>query len=159
MGLITSAAQAQAVRQQGEGADSRFLPGQCLPECAEEWDFRRCPGHGCHIWGRRRPDTASVQADTGSGKGRNLILTPRAVSHAGAMGVMQLMPGTARSLGCRTPGDARQNIMRGGQVSEGKPGPVRDVTWPWPHTTQTGKRPEYGGIPPLKRPRVMSKRS
>lgn len=38
---------------------------------------------------------------------------PKAVSKAGAIGVMQLMPATARALGVTDPYDARQNIMGG----------------------------------------------
>lgn len=40
---------------------------------------------------------------------------PHAVSHAGAMGLMQLMPATAESLNCDDPFDARSNIMAGTQ--------------------------------------------
>jgi len=38
---------------------------------------------------------------------------PRAVSPAGAQGLMQLMPATARALGVTDPFDAEQNIMAG----------------------------------------------
>jgi soluble lytic murein transglycosylase-like protein len=38
---------------------------------------------------------------------------PRAVSRAGARGLMQLMPATARSLGVHDPFDPRQNVLGG----------------------------------------------
>ena len=38
---------------------------------------------------------------------------PKAGSTAGAQGLMQLMPATARSLGCANPMDAAQNIEAG----------------------------------------------
>ena len=38
---------------------------------------------------------------------------PKALSHAGAQGLMQLMPATARRFGCTDPGDVRANVEAG----------------------------------------------
>jgi len=44
---------------------------------------------------------------------------PRAVSHAGAQGLMQLMPATARGLGVNDPFDPDQNVLAGTRFLKG----------------------------------------
>lgn len=77
---------------------------------------------------------------------------PKAVSKAGAIGVMQLMPATARSFGVSDPYDARQNIMGGAKYLKenlerfgGNVNLALAAYNAGPNSVQ-----KYGGIPPYK---------
>ena len=77
---------------------------------------------------------------------------PRAISRAGALGVMQLMPETARQLGVQNPHDVHQNVVGGTAYLRqqlerfGNNVPLALAAY----NAGPGAVMKYGGIPPYR---------
>lgn len=151
MSLITSAAEARAIMGQREGNVSRIS--------SRDNSFRSVLKNGISGISEDMDtifEEAAARFNIPSGLIRAVAkaesnFNPRAVSHAGAMGVMQLMPGTARSLGVSDPYDARQNIMGGAKYLKENLERFGDVSLALAaYNAGPGSVQKYGGIPPYK---------
>lgn len=84
---------------------------------------------------------------------------PRAVSRAGAMGLMQLMPGTAKFLGVGQPFDPRQNIYGGCKLLRLLANRFNGdmVLVAAGYNAGAGAVVKYGGVPPYTETRAYVK--
>jgi soluble lytic murein transglycosylase-like protein len=116
------------VRQEPVPGARRPVPGRNGPETGDRGPIGLTPGPPSSARGPHPPGAAFqpfvAEAAERTGLSPDLIgaviaaesgFRADAVSPAGAQGLMQLMPGTARALGVADPFDPRQNILGGAE--------------------------------------------
>lgn len=151
MGLIVSVAEAEAMRRR---------------EAAAAGSSRNTDAGFSNVLKNSRPgitedmDAIFEEAAAKYGLSANLIravakaesdFNPQAVSRSGAVGVMQLMPGTAKLLGVTDSYDARQNIMGGAKYLKENLDRFGDVRLALAaYNAGPGSVKKYGGIPPYE---------
>jgi len=150
----------------------RFEPANERPKNASKEDKfqteleKLFPGHGQGVLPKPVDDVVQRQARL-HGVSPDLIRAvvkaesngnPRAVSNAGAVGLMQLMPGTAQSLGV-DPYDMEQNVDGGIRYLKemaGRFGNLNDVLAAY--NAGPGAVEKHGGVPPYPETQEYVKR-
>lgn len=129
--LLAALEQARAADQAGERARPTEQMGKLIRAAAEEASL----------------DPALVAAVAAVESGFN----PRAVSPAGAVGVMQLMPGTAAELGVSDPFDPAQNVRAGARYLRNLLDRFGKLELALAaYNAGPGAVERYGGIPPYR---------
>ena len=128
-------------------ATTAALPASC-PDPAW-WELTR---YGVESRTNEAIRDASLRFTVDGGLIRSVIrhesaYDPRAVSTMGAMGLMQLMPATARAMGAACPFDPRQNVLAGTRYLRR----LRDRLGSWPRAVAAyhagPRRVESGRVP------------
>ena len=151
LGLLAGAARGQVLELGDDGAVRRIgggwetAPAQAAPAAASSsLPYRAEIGAAAQANGLS-PDFLDAVAHSESG------FNPRIVSPAGAIGVMQLMPATARQLGV-DPWDPAQNIMGGARYLRAQldrfDGSI-DLALA-AYNAGSGRVIQYRGVPPFR---------
>lgn len=146
----------------------RVGAGHTLLSVRKGWDYQARQGHRVSSTKRNRYDNEIRAAARQHGIDPALVkavihaeslFDPAAISRAGAQGLMQLMPETAKYLKVHNPFNARQNIFGGTQFLAYLKGKFSNLDHILAaYNAGEGNVRRYGGIPPFKETQAYVKK-